>query len=221
VERSLTVTAWAVETAHAQTTQGGGERAMKEQTKDDHVAIDDVTQHELHKLVELEKVKREAELLRQSIRSRVLAGAKVEHGPLHVAISEIETTQVTIATIRDLLGTLSDEFLAALPQRQTFRMYLNPRRYIHKKAKPKAMFDPASIEDNEEPDQEFDLTTFVLKATLLILKKQDAKSSSSTVGDYVTKDYDDFEEHGEVPSLYDDDMEFQGEVPEVISESID
>jgi hypothetical protein len=83
------------------------------------------------------------------------------------------------------------------------------------------VFDPASIEDREEPDQEFDLTTFVLKATLLILKKQDAKSSSSTVGDYVTKDYDDFEEHGEVPSLYDDDMEFQGEVPEVISESID
>lgn len=221
MERSLTVTAWAVETAHAQITQGGGEREMKEQTKYGHVANDLVTQDELQELVELEKVSREAESQRRSIRNRILAGAKVEPGPCSVDISECQTIQLTQTTIRKLLGTLSKDFLAALPRQQIHRMKLSPHRHTRYKAKPKAVFDPASIEDREEPDQEFDLTTFVLKATLLILKKQDAKSSSSTVGDYVTKDYDDFEEHGEVPSLYDDDMEFQGEVPEVISESID
>ncbi|MGZ0174344.1 MAG: hypothetical protein ACKVHE_32985 [Planctomycetales bacterium] len=194
---------------------------MKEQTKYGHVANDLVTQDELQELVELEKVSREAESQRRSIRNRILAGAKVEPGPSSVDISECQTIQLTQTTIRKLLGTLSKDFLAALPRQQIHRMKLSPHRHTRYKAKPKAVFDPASIEDNEEPDQEFDLTTFVLKATLLILKKQDAKSSSSTVGDYVTKDYDDFEEHGEVPSLYDDDMEFQGEVPEVISESID
>jgi hypothetical protein len=194
---------------------------MKEQTKYGHVANDLVTQDELQELVELEKVSREAESQRRSIRNRILAGAKVEPGPSSVDISECQTIQLTQTTIRKLLGTLSKDFLAALPRQQIHRMKLSPHRHTRYKAKPKAVFDPASIEDREEPDQEFDLTTFVLKATLLILKKQDAKSSSSTVGDYVTKDYDDFEEHGEVPSLYDDDMEFQGEVPEVISESID
>lgn len=174
---------------------------MKEQTKDDHVAIDDVTQYELHELVELEKVKREAELLRRSIRSRILAGAKIEHGPFYVRISVAQTTQLTIETIRDLLGTLSDEFLAALPQRQSFRMYLNPSGYINKHAKPKAVFDPSSLKANDEPGQELDLTTFVLKAMSLILNKQDATSSSATVEDDATKNNDVFEEHGEVSTL--------------------
>ena len=218
MERILTVTAWAVETAHAQITQGGGE--MKEQTKDDHVANDLVTQDELQELVELEKVSREAESQRRSIRNRILAGAKVEPGPCSVDISECQTIQLTQTTIRKLLGTLSKDFLAALPRQQIHRMKLSPHRHTRYKAKPKAVFDPASIEDSEEPDQEFDLTTFVLKAIPLILSKQDAKSSSSTVGHYVTDD-DQFEEHGEDPTLYDDDMESQGEVPEVISASMD
>ena len=209
--------AGAVSTAPAKTTKGG---EMKEQTQNGQVANDLVTQKELQQLDKLEKVKREAESLRQSIRGLILAGAKVEHGPLYVGISESDTVQLTETTIRDLLGTLADLILAALPRRQIFRMYLNPSRYINPKAKPKAKFDPARLKDNEEPDLDFDLTTFVLKAIPLILSKQDAKSSSSTVGHYVTDD-DQFEEHGEDPTLYDDDMESQGEVPEVISASMD
>ena len=194
---------------------------MKEQTKYGHVANDLVTQDELQELDELEKVKRKAESLRQSIRNRILAGAKVEPGPCSVHISESQTIQLTIATIRKLLGTLSKDFLAALPQRQNLRMSLSPNRHKTYKAEPKVVFDPARRKASEEPDQEFDLTTFVLKAAIHILKKKDAKSSSSTMGDYVTDDDDELEEHGKVPRLYDDDLEIQGEVPAMIHESMD
>ncbi len=176
---------------------------MKKKTKTGNESNDIVSQRELQELVELEKVKSEAESRRQSIKRRILAGAKVEPGPVDIYISAVPTIQLSIATVRRLLGPLSDQILAALPRRRIFRMHIKSSWLLEHKVEPDAVLAAAALDDIDEPDQEFDFTTFVLTAIPLILNKQDGKSSSSTMGNRLTNgsdpcQFDEFDKLGDI-----------------------
>jgi len=130
-------------------------------TKDQDVIV---TQEELKELVELEKEKKKEIKLRDSIRNRVLKGAKVEPGKLKVYIETKPRIQLTCDSIRKLFGTMGEDVLAALPTRRTDLMYVRPGKKPKEQDEPKAVVDPSKMGRRFEPGHESDLLRLFIDA---------------------------------------------------------
>jgi len=137
----------------------------------DHTKKDDiVTQEEIQHLAELEEMGREAQKLRRSIRKRLIDGSKLEPGPCSVSIDTHARIQISMNTISQLLGPLSSHVLRGLPVLTIHRMDLYPGTHTKHRNEPTAVLDEEARERKYDPQEEFDLTKFVLDAVPLILK---------------------------------------------------
>jgi hypothetical protein len=123
-----------------------------------------ITQEELRELIKLEKVKHQAEQLRESIRNRALQGAKIEPGKLKVSVTSEKKIQLNQKSIRVLLGALGNEILASLPRQIIYKMFVRSYASSKHEPKPAAVVDPSEVNNTVVPGEESELVTVVLDA---------------------------------------------------------
>lgn len=130
-------------------------------TKDQELTI---TQDELRELLEMEGVKLQAENLRKSIRTKFLQGAKVEPGELDVSVHSEKRIQLTLNSVRELLGVFGDQILASLPRQRIFRMFVRPSKSSKQHPVPTVEIDPSDVNNTYVPSEKCELVTVVLNA---------------------------------------------------------
>jgi hypothetical protein len=157
---------------------------MNDHTQEDHI----VTQEEIQTLAELEEISREAKSLRDSIRKRLIDGAKLEPGPCSVSIDTHARIQISVDTISQLLGPLSSHVLRGLPVLTIHRMDLKSGTHTKHRQEPAAVLPKEARERKYDPPEEFDLTKFVLDAVPLILKPDTEEVAPQQSGDNLLDD---------------------------------